>query len=294
MIPHMHKIAGELTPTVLHVAARSIAAQALSIFGDHTDVMSARMTGYAMLCSASVQEALDFALVAQMATLRSRVPFLHFFDGFRTSHEINKIADIPADTIRELIDEKLIIAHRQRALSPDHPVLRGSSQNPDVCFQGRETVNPYYAATPDIVEQCMQAFGEATGRRYRLFEYHGHPQPERLVMLMGSGIGAAREAVDTLVARGEQVGLIRVRLYRPFSPEHLLKAIPSSVQKIAVLDRTKEPGADGEPLYKDVATAIMQAWADGRIERAPRVTGGRYGLSSKEFTPAWSPASSTN
>ena len=286
MIPNMYKIAGELTPTVLHVAARSLAAQALSIFGDHSDVMSTRMTGYAMLCSAGVQEALDFALIAQMATLRSRIPFLHFFDGFRTSHEINKIEDISPGVIRELIDEGLIIAHRQRALSPDHPVLRGSSQNPDVYFQGRETVNPYYAAAPGIVEECMQAFGEATGRHYRLFEYHGHPEPERLVMLMGSGIGAASEAVDTLVARGERVGLVKVRLYRPFSPEHLLAAIPESVREIAVLDRTKEPGADGEPLYKDVATAIMQAWTGGRLETPPRISGGRYGLSSKEFTPA--------
>ncbi len=285
MIPNMYKIAGELTPTVLHVAARSIAAQALSIFGDHSDVMSTRMTGYAMLCSAGVQEVLDFALIAQMATLRSRVPFLHFFDGFRTSHEINKIADIPAETIAGLIDSDLILAHRQRALSPDHPVLRGSSQNPDVYFQGRETVNPYYAATPGIVAQCMQDFGAATGRHYGLFEYHGHPEPERVLILMGSGIGAAREAVDTLSARGERVGLIKVRLYRPWSPEHLLAAIPASTSRIAVLDRTKEPGADGEPLYKDVVTAVMQAWSEGRLQQAPRIVGGRYGLSSKEFTP---------
>ncbi len=285
MIPNMFKIAGELTPTVLHVAARSIASQALSIFGDHSDVMSTRMTGYAMLCSASVQEVLDFALIAQMATLRSRIPFVHFFDGFRTSHEISKIDDLPKDLIRKLIDEDAIIAHRKRALSPDHPVLRGSSQNPDVFFQGRETVNPFYAATPAIVAQCMQAFGEATGRHYQLFQYHGHAQPERILMLMGSGIGAAQEAVDSLNARGERVGLVKVRLYRPFSPAHLLAAIPDSVSRIAVLDRTKEPGADGEPLYKDVVTAIMQAWAEGRRESPPRIVGGRYGLSSKEFTP---------
>ena len=285
MIPSMYKIAGELTPTVLHVAARSIASQALSIFGDHSDVMSTRMTGYAMLCSASVQEVLDFALIAQMATLRSRVPFLHFFDGFRISHELNKIEDLPADLIKKLIDENAIIAHRKRALSPDHPVLRGSSQNPDVFFQGRETVNPFYAATPGIVEQCMQSFGEATGRHYQLFEYRGHPQPDRIVILMGSGIGAAREAVDTLAAQGESVGLIKVRLYRPFSPERLLQAIPDGVTKIAVLDRTKEPGADGEPLYKDVVTTIMQAWAEGSTTSPPRIVGGRYGLSSKEFTP---------
>ena len=286
MIPNMYKIAGELTPTVLHVAARSLAAQALSIFGDHSDVMSTRMTGYAMLCSANVQEVMDFALISQMATLRSRIPFLHFFDGFRTSHEISKIEDIVPEVIRRLIDEKLIIEHRRRALSPDHPVLRGTSQNPDVYFQGRETVNNYYAATPDIVEQCMREFGELTGRHYELFEYHGHPEPERLLMLMGSGIGAAGEAVDTLVAQGERVGLLKVRLYRPFSSERLLAAIPPSVSKIAVLDRTKEPGSDGEPLYKDVVTAIMQAHADGKLDSAPRITGGRYGLSSKEFTPA--------
>jgi len=286
MIPNMYKIAGELTPTVLHVAARSLAAQALSIFGDHSDVMSTRMTGYAMLCSANVQEVMDFALISQMATLRSRIPFLHFFDGFRTSHEISKIDDIAPEIIRQLIDEKLIIEHRKRALSPDHPVLRGTSQNPDVYFQGRETVNNYYAATPDIVEQCMREFGELTGRHYELFEYHGHPEPERLLMLMGSGIGAAGEAVDTLVAQGERVGLLKVRLYRPFSPERLLAAIPPSVTKIAVLDRTKEPGSDGEPLYKDVVTAIMQAYAEGTLASAPRISGGRYGLSSKEFTPA--------
>ena len=286
MIPNMYKIAGELSPTVLHVAARSLAAQALSIFGDHSDVMSTRMTGYAMLCSANVQEVMDFALISQMATLRSRIPFLHFFDGFRTSHEISKIEDIVPEVIRQLIDEKLIIEHRRRALSPDHPVLRGTSQNPDVYFQGRETVNNYYAATPDIVEQCMREFGELTGRHYELFEYHGHPEPERLLMLMGSGIGAAGEAVDTLVAQGERVGLLKVRLYRPFSSERLLAAIPPSVSKIAVLDRTKEPGSDGEPLYKDVVTAIMQAHANGTLDSAPRITGGRYGLSSKEFTPA--------
>ena len=290
MIPNMFKIAGELTPTVLHVASRSIAAQALSIFGDHSDVMATRSTGYALLCSGSVQEVMDFALIAQMATLRSRIPFLHFFDGFRTSHEVNKIEEITEETIRRLIPDELIHAHRRRAMTPDRPVLRGTSQNPDVYFQGRETVNPYYAACPGIVEQCMQDFGEATGRHYRLFEFHGHPEAERVVLLMGSGQGAAMEAVDSLAARGERVGLIKVRLFRPFSPDHLLAAIPDSAQALAVLDRTKEPGADGEPLYKDVATALMQAWSDGRIARLPRVVGGRYGLSSKEFTPGMAKA----
>ncbi len=290
MIPNMFKIAGELTPTVLHVAARSIAAQALSIFGDHSDVMAVRGTGYALLCSSSVQEVMDFALIAQMATLRARVPFVHFFDGFRTSHEVNKIEDIPEALIRRLLDEQDVIAHHRRAMTPDRPVLRGTSQNPDVYFQGRETVNPFYAATPDIVEDCMHAFAEATGRRYDLFEYHGHPEPERILVLMGSGLGAATEAVDTLAARGEPVGLIKVRLFRPFSPERLLAAIPNSVRAIAVLDRTKEPGADGEPLYKDVCTALMQAWSDGRIAQLPRVIGGRFGLSSKEFTPGMAAA----
>ncbi len=290
MIPNMFKIAGELTPTVLHVASRSIAAQALSIFGDHSDVMATRSTGYAMLCSGSVQEVMDFALIAQMATLRSRLPFLHFFDGFRTSHEVSKIEEIPDDLIRQLVDDRLIMAHRQRAMNPERPVLRGTSQNPDVYFQGRETVNPYYTAAPEIVEECMQAFGEATGRHYQLFEYHGHPQAERVMLLMGSGQGAAIEAVDTLMARGERVGLIKVRLFRPFSPQKLLTAIPLTVKTMAVLDRTKEPGADGEPLYKDVSTALMQAFSDGLIDRLPRVTGGRFGLSSKEFTPAMAKA----
>ncbi len=290
MIPNMYKIAGELTPTVLHVASRSIAAQALSIFGDHTDVMSTRMTGYAMLCSASVQEVMDFALIAQMATLRARVPFLHFFDGFRTSHEINKIEEIPPEVMQRLIDSDAIAQHRRRAMSPDHPVLRGSSQNPDVYFQGRESVNPFYAATPGIVHECMQAFAAHTGRRYGLVEYHGHAQAERVMILMGSGIGAALEAVDTLVARGEPVGLLKVRLYRPFPADALLDALPETVRSIAVLDRTKEPGADGEPLYKDVASALLQAHTRGRLEELPRVCGGRYGLSSKEFTPGMAAA----
>ncbi len=286
MIPNMYKIAGELTPTVLHVSARSLAIQALSIFGDHSDVMACRATGYAMLCSASVQEVADFALIAQAATLESRIPYLHFFDGFRTSHEVNKI-HLPSDeTIRAMIDDEWISAHRQRSLSPDHPVIRGTSQNPDVYFQGRETVNPFYASAPAILQSVMDRFARLTGRQYGLFEYIGAEQPDRLIMLMGSGIGAAQEAVEHLAATGEKIGMVKVRLYRPFDSESLLATIPDSVEKIAVLDRTKEPGADGEPLYKDVLGAFAQACGDGRRSRMPRIVGGRYGLSSKEFTPA--------
>jgi pyruvate-ferredoxin/flavodoxin oxidoreductase len=285
MVPNMYKIAGELTPTVLHVSSRSLAAQALSIFGDHSDVMACRATGYAMLCSASVQEVQDFALIAQAATLASRVPFLHFFDGFRTSHEVDKISQLDRDTVRAMIDEDLVIAHRSRALSPDHPVLRGSSQNPDVYFQGRESVNTYYAVLPQILIDVMGRFADLTGRRYRLFDYLGAADAERVVILMGSGLGAAEETVETLVEGGEKVGLIKVRLYRPFAAELLLDCLPESVRRLAVLDRSKEPGADGEPLYKDVVTALAQAHAEGKRTRMPRVIGGRFGLSSKEFTP---------
>ncbi|MCU7944852.1 MAG: pyruvate:ferredoxin (flavodoxin) oxidoreductase [Candidatus Thiodiazotropha sp. (ex Cardiolucina cf. quadrata)] len=286
MIPNMYKIAGELTPTVLHVSARSLAVQALSIFGDHSDVMACRATGYAMLCSASVQEVADFALIAQAATLESRVPYLHFFDGFRTSHEVNKIHLPNEESIRAMLDEEWITAHRQRALSPDHPVIRGTSQNPDVYFQGRETVNPFYADASSILQSTMDRFTRLTGRQYSLFEYLGAEQPERLIMLMGSGIGAAQEAVEHLVAEGELVGMVKVRLFRPFDAARLLATVPASVQKIAVLDRTKEPGADGEPLYKDVLGAFAQAYNEGRRSQLPRIAGGRYGLSSKEFTPA--------
>ena len=285
MIPNMYKIAGELTPTVLHVAARSLAAQALSIFGDHSDVMACRATGYAMLCSASVQEVQDFALIAQAATLAARIPFVHFFDGFRTSHQVDKIDALERETARTLIDEEWVIAHRGRALSPDHPVLRGTSQNPDVYFQGRESVNTYYAALPEIVEEVMDRFADHTGRHYQLFEYLGAPDAERVLLLMGSGIGAAEETMETLTAAGEKVGLLKVRLFRPFSVAHLLAALPDSARAIAVLDRSKEPGADGEPLYKDVVTALAQAYADGQRSLMPRVIGGRFGLSSKEFTP---------
>ncbi len=285
MIPNMYKIAGELSPLVMHVSARSLAAQALSIFGDHSDVMACRTTGFAMLCSASVQEVMDFALIAQAATLAGRVPFVHFFDGFRTSHEINKIERLALETIRALIDDDLVRAHRERALNPDHPVLRGTSQNPDVYFQGRETVNPYYHALPAIVEGVMDRFATLTGRHYRPFEYVGALDAERVLLLMGSGLGAAEETVEHLVARGDKVGLVKVRLFRPFSPKRLLAAIPATATRLAVLDRTKEPGADGEPLYKDVLTALAQAVTQGQREQLPRVVGGRYGLSSKEFTP---------
>ncbi|PVV12188.1 MAG: pyruvate:ferredoxin (flavodoxin) oxidoreductase [gamma proteobacterium symbiont of Ctena orbiculata] len=286
MIPNMYKIAGELTPTVLHVSARSLAVQALSIFGDHSDVMACRATGYAMLCSASVQEVADFALIAQAASLESRIPYLHFFDGFRTSHEVNKIQLPREETIRAMIDEEWIIAHRERSLSPDHPVIRGTSQNPDVYFQGRETVNPFYAKAPAILQSTMHRFARLSGRQYSLFEYLGAEHPERIIMLMGSGIGAAQEAVEHLVAAGEKVGMVKVRLFRPFAAEQLLDAVPDGVKKIAALDRTKEPGADGEPLYKDVLGAFAQAYNEGRRAHLPRIIGGRYGLSSKEFTPA--------
>jgi pyruvate-ferredoxin/flavodoxin oxidoreductase len=286
MIPNMFKIAGELTPTVFHVAARAVAGQALSIFGDHSDVMAARMTGWAMLCSGSVQDAHDLALVAQRATLESRIPFMHFFDGFRTSHEVSKIELLPDDDVRAMIDDGLVDAHRARALNPDRPVIRGVAQDPDVYFQAREAANPYHAAVPAIVERAMDRLGERCGRRYRLFEYFGAPDAERVVVLMGSGAGTARETADALAARGEKVGVVQVRLFRPFSPRHLLAAIPPSARAIAVLDRTKEPGAAGEPLYQDVVTAFAESGPDTWRGRPPRIVGGRFGLASKEFTPA--------
>ncbi len=287
MIPNMYKIAGELTSTVFHVAARSLAAQGLSIFGDHSDVMAVRQTGFALLCSNSVQEVMDFALIAQSVTLQSRLPLIHFFDGFRTSHEMNE-ADVPSDDIlREMLPERLIREHRGRALTPDAPVIRGTSQNPDLYFQARESVNPYYEALPDIVQACFDKFAELTGRQYHLFEYRGAPDAERLLVLMGSGAEAAVETVDHLVTHNEKVGVLKVRLYRPFSPRQMIDAIPATVKKIAVLDRTKESGSDGEPLYKDVVTALAEYAGSGgeRFEAMPRVIGGRYGLSSKEFTP---------
>ncbi len=285
MIPNMYKIAGELTPTVFHVAARSLAAQALSIFGDHSDVMATRQTGFAMLASNSVQEVMDQALIAQAATLRARIPIVHFFDGFRTSHEAVKIEAVSRETARAMIDAEPAHAHRERGMTPDRPVIRGTSQNPDVYFQARETVNPYYDAMPGIVQACMDRFAKLTGRHYRLFDYVGAEDAERVIALMGSGGETAHETVDHLNAHGERVGLLKVRLYRPFSAEHLTAALPRTAARIAVLDRTKEPGADGKPLYKDVLTAL----ARHSVETGgpmPLVIGGRYGLSSKEFTLA--------
>ncbi|MGL4552520.1 MAG: pyruvate:ferredoxin (flavodoxin) oxidoreductase [Gemmataceae bacterium] len=280
MIPNLYKIAGELTPCVIHVAARSIATQGLSIFGDHSDVMAARATGWAMLASSSVQEAADLAVVAHAVTLKARLPFLHFFDGFRTSHEVNKV-DLPGPgTVRAMTEDPLVRSHRGRALSPDHPVLRGTAQNPDVAFQARESVGPYYLACPELVQKAMDRFAALTGRQYHLFDYHGAADADRVLVLMGSGAGAAEETVEALCAAGEKVGLVKVRLFRPFSAEHLAAAIPATARTVVVLDRTKEPGGVGEPLYLDVVAALTEA-SDVRRQ----VVGGRFGLSSKEFTP---------
>jgi len=294
MLPNMFKIAGELEPLVIHVAARAIASHALSIFGDHGDVMAARTTGFAMLCASSVQEAHDFALVAHAAALRGRIPFLHFFDGFRTSHELGRIELLGDDDLAALVDDALILGHRARRLTPDAPLLRGSTQNPDVFFQSREAANPYHAAVPRLVVECFDALATRSGRRYGLVDYAGAPDAERVLVLMGSGTGAVEEAVDALVARGERVGLLRVRLFRPFPAAALVAAIPASARAVAVLDRTKEPGAAGEPLYQDVVTAFAEAFAEGAgrplgegaVRTPPRIVGGRYGLGGKEFTPA--------
>ncbi len=315
MIPNFYKIAGELTSAVVHVAARSLATHALSIFGDHSDVMAARATGFALLCSASVQESQDFALIAHAATLEARVSFMHFFDGFRTSHEVQKVKLLSDDDLRSLIHDNLILAHRARALTPDRPVLRGTAQNPDVYFQGREGANPYYNACPEIVQHIMDQFGERTGRRYQIYEYYGASDASRVIVLMGSGCETVHETVDYLNARGEKVGVVKVRLYRPFDVQRFVAVLPTSVQAIAVLDRTKEPGSAGEPLYLDVVAAIHEAWGTGgefltsnsslstphsslltqhglnaplplTALSTPKVVGGRYGLSSKEFTPA--------
>jgi len=281
MLPNMFKIAGELTPCVIHVAARTVATHALSIFGDHSDVMAARQTGFAMLASSSVQEAQDLALVAHAATLRTRIPFLHFFDGFRTSHEVMKIEGMSPETMDALVSRELIAEHRERALNPNRPVLRGTAQNPDVFFQAREAANLFYDAVPGAVADAFDELADQTGRRYQLFDYYGAPDAERVIVLMGSGVGAAREAVAAMNARGDKVGVVVVRLYRPFSISHFLDALPDSVTSIGVLDRTKEPGAVGEPLYQDIVAALREAGRDG-IE----VIGGRYGLSGKEFTPS--------
>ncbi|MBC1237606.1 pyruvate:ferredoxin (flavodoxin) oxidoreductase [Nostoc sp. 2RC] len=316
MIPNLYKIAGELTSTTIHVAARSLATHALSIFGDHSDVMATRATGFALLCSASVQESQDFALIAHVATLEARVSFIHFFDGFRTSHEVQKVKLLCDDDLRSLIDDNLILAHRNRALTPDRPVLRGTAQNPDVYFQSREGANPYYNACPEIVQRIMDRFGERTGRHYQIYEYYGASNADRVIVLMGSGCETVHETVDYLNTRGEKVGVLKVRLYRPFDVHRFVAALPSSVKAIAVLDRTKEPGSAGEPLYLDVVAAIHEAWKEytGKEEDAkmqepedvldefsasprprvpassspvsPKIVGGRYGLSSKEFTPA--------
>jgi pyruvate-ferredoxin/flavodoxin oxidoreductase len=288
MIPNMYKIAGELTSTVFHVSARALATQGLSIFGDHSDVMSCRCTGWAMLCSNNVQEVMDFALISQAATLRSRIPFLHFFDGFRTSHEVQKVEELTFDDMAAMIDDDLVNAHRARGLSPDRPQMRGTAQNPDVYFQGRETVNQFYPKTITIVQEEMDKFAALTGRSYQLVEYAGAPDAERVVVVMGSGADTVQETVNALVAQGQKVGVVKIHLYRPFPLDAFIAALPVSVQKIAVLDRTKEPGSLGEPLYLDVRTAIGEAMSDGvcSFDGYPVIVGGRYGLGSKEFTPA--------
>jgi pyruvate-ferredoxin/flavodoxin oxidoreductase len=287
MIPNMFKIAGELTSTVFHVSARSVAAHALSIFGDHSDVMATRQTGFALIASNNPQEVMDFALIAQAATLNARIPFLHFFDGFRTSHDVMKIEELSSEDMHAMIDDKLVFAHRNRALTPDKPVLRGTAQNPDVFFQGRETVNPYYIACPDIVQQQMDKFAKLVGRQYNLFDYVGAKDAEKVIVMMGSGASAAEETVEYLTGKGEKVGLVKVRLYRPFSINHFINSLPESVKAISVLDRTKEPGAPGEPLYMDVVNSISEKFVAGELKfNYPKIIGGRYGLSSKEFTPA--------
>jgi pyruvate-ferredoxin/flavodoxin oxidoreductase len=290
MLPNMMKIAGELTSTVFHVAARSLATSALSIFGDHSDVMTVRTTGFALISSANVQEAHDTALIAEAATLEARIPFLHFFDGFRTSHELNTLDLIPDDSIRAMISDDLVRAHRARALDPENPFIRGTAQNPDTFFQAREAVSPFYAKVPGIVDGAMSRFAALTGRHYKLFEYEGAPDAERVLVLMGSGAETARETVKALAAGGEKVGVLQVRLYRPFSTAHFLAALPPSVSAIAVLEQTKEPGAAGEPLYLDVVATLAQGFGSGQRSSMPRVIGGRYGLSSKDFTPAMAKA----
>ncbi len=281
MIPNMFKIAGELTPTVFHIAARSVAAHALSIFGDHSDVMAVRSTGWAQLASGSVQETMDNALIAQAATLRSRIPFIHFFDGFRTSHEVSKIEELEESVMKEMLPDDLVLAHRARAMSPDRPVLRGTAQNPDVFFQSREACNPFYVACPDIVQKAMDQFAALTGRQYHLFDYVGAPDAERVIVIMGSGADIAHEAVEYLVARGEKVGVLKVHLYRPFSNQHFVNALPKTVKVVAAMDRTKEPGSAGDPLYMDIVNAFVET---NGSRPHPKVIGGRYGLSSKEFT----------
>ncbi len=288
MIPNMYKIAGELLPTVFHISARSLACQALSIFGDHSDITTCRETGFAMLGASNIQEIMDFALIAQQATLATRIPFLHFFDGFRSSHEIQKVEELTYDDMRAMIDDDLVAAHKARALSPDHPQIGGTAQNPDVYFQGRETVNKFYLATPKIVQDTMDKFAKLVGRQYKLFDYFGAPDAEKVIIIMGSGADTVHETAEYLASKGEKVGVLKVRLYRPFSIEHFVAALPKTATRFAVLDRTKEPGAIGEPLYLDIRTAVGEAMADGLLsyDGYPVIVGGRYGLGSKEFTPA--------
>ena len=286
MLPNMFKIAGELTPVVFNVSARTVATHALSIFGDHSDVMAARTTGFALLAAASVQEAMDFPLIAQAASLKSRVPFLHFFDGFRTSHEISKVELLEAEEMRRMMDDKLIYEHRARALSPENPFIRGTAQNPDVFFQAREGCNPFYDACADITDETMEEFKEITGREYHLFQYEGAPDAEYVFVIMASGCETVQETVEHLIGKGEKVGLIKVRLFRPFSIKHLYQAIPETAKRLCVLDRTKEPGSAGEPLYTEVLSGINEYMSENNIDRKIKVFGGRYGLSSKEFTPA--------
>jgi len=287
MIPDMYKIAGELTPFVMHVTARTLATHALSIFGDHSDVMACRQTGFTMLCSNSVQEAHDLACVSHAATLKTRVPVLHFFDGFRTSHEVGKIEELTNDDLIAMIRNDLVAQHRQRALTPDRPVLRGTAQNPDTFFQAREACNGFYDATPALVQETMDEFAKLTGRHYHLFDYVGAPDAERVIIIMGSGAEVTDETVEWMQKSGEKVGVLKVRLFRPFSIKDFVQALPKTVKSIAVLDRTKEPGALGDPLYMDVITALQEAVVEGTLPFAmPKVVGGRYGLSSKEFTPA--------
>src|SRR5262249_54778412 len=287
MIPNMYKIAGELSPFVMHVTARALATHALSIFGDHSDVMACRQTGFALLCANSVQEVHYMAPVAHAATLESRIPFLHFFDGFRTSHEVSKIEELSDDDLRSMISESAIQDHRKRALTPDRPVIRGTAQNPDVFFQAREAANLLYDRCPGLVEKFLKKIGELTGRKYGLFEYVGHPDAERVIVIMGSGAETVHEAVEHLQKSGEKVGVLKVRLFRPFSRAAFLAALPRSTRSIAVMDRTKEPGAPGDPLYQDVMTALGEARSLGELslKSEPVVIAGRYGLSSKEFTP---------
>ncbi len=288
MIPNMYKIAGELLPTVFHVSARSLACQALSIFGDHSDVMACRQTGFGMICSCNVQEIMDFALIAQAVSLASRVPFIHFFDGFRSSHEVQKVEQLTFDDMRAMIDETEVAQHKARALSPDRPMISGTAQNPDVYFQGRETVNKYYLAVPQIVQDTMDKFAKLLGRSYHLFDYVGPQDAEKVIVVMGSAADTAHDTAEFLASKGEKVGVVKVRLYRPFSGKHFVDCLPKSVKKIAVLDRTKEPGSLGEPLYLDVRTAIGEAMSEGQtaFTKYPLIVGGRYGLGSKDFTPA--------